>query len=424
MIALDPFVFVQNLILALAVGALIGIEREFTKKQSIAGLRTFSLVSLFGALSAYLSLLMENQIIMIISYISIIVFAFAQYIFSMDKKLHFGLTTLFAFVITFLAGALVFYSFIFEAVLIAILITIILFERAKLHSFVSQLTYSELADGLEFIIVAFLLYTFIPVESVALYGISFPLKKFITFIFFVSIVSFLGFLATRLLTSDKTLLTVGFSSGLISSSVFAIRFREVAQHKPQISQLLPLGLVSVFTSSFIRNIALISFFSIPLVYWAAPPFIIMFVFMAGLLVFLYYKAQPSAFKLSKALKLEFQTPFSVKYAFKVGLIFGAVFLAQDLFRTYVGFDAFILTSLLFSLVSSSAVISSIAFFSGNGTMNFITAALLAIIVSVFDMISKTFIACWPCAKKEALSLGLYAAFAGLITVVAFVFFIW
>ena len=49
-----------NFLVALALGALIGLEREYAtyKKRGhdFAGIRTFPLISLFGAMTAYLGM--------------------------------------------------------------------------------------------------------------------------------------------------------------------------------------------------------------------------------------------------------------------------------------------------------------------------------------------------------------------------------
>ena len=48
----------QQFIVALALGGLIGLEREYArykkKGNDFAGIRTFPLIGLFGAISAYL----------------------------------------------------------------------------------------------------------------------------------------------------------------------------------------------------------------------------------------------------------------------------------------------------------------------------------------------------------------------------------
>ena len=110
--------FIYYLLIALGVGALVGVEREHHKGDDmvIAGIRTFPLVSVLGFLLAYIGQNAEElvpgmsaQYLQQLSLIGIaIVAALAvglMYIrFSMGVP---GLTTPFALVITYVAGLLV-----------------------------------------------------------------------------------------------------------------------------------------------------------------------------------------------------------------------------------------------------------------------------------------------------------------------------
>ena len=54
-----------KILISLALGALIGIEREKRMKESFAGFRTFMLVCLFGLISSHLSNIFSNAILLI-----------------------------------------------------------------------------------------------------------------------------------------------------------------------------------------------------------------------------------------------------------------------------------------------------------------------------------------------------------------------
>ena len=59
----------QNFLIALGLGALIGLEREYARFRKrghdYAGIRTFPLIALFGALSAYLGDLISPWILIV-----------------------------------------------------------------------------------------------------------------------------------------------------------------------------------------------------------------------------------------------------------------------------------------------------------------------------------------------------------------------
>ena len=114
-----------RLFLAAALGAFIGIERSFFKKQ--AGVRTFALVALGSALFAYLGSLLEpnNPSRVLANLVVGIGFLGAGLIFIHQEKII-GLTTAAALWVTTAIGASVGLGFYFEGFFATILTLIIL----------------------------------------------------------------------------------------------------------------------------------------------------------------------------------------------------------------------------------------------------------------------------------------------------------
>ena len=85
--------FLQKMGLAILIGALLGLEREHTKHQEIAGLRTFALISLLGSVTVIVSeQLLKNFILVYIGFVAVAVFAIAMYVTGARRK-HVGFTT-------------------------------------------------------------------------------------------------------------------------------------------------------------------------------------------------------------------------------------------------------------------------------------------------------------------------------------------
>ncbi|MBR9707674.1 MAG: DUF4010 domain-containing protein [Candidatus Diapherotrites archaeon] len=407
--AVDVFLFLQRLLVALAIGALIGIEREFTKKQKVAGLRTFSLVSALGAVSTYISILSQNTLILLVSYIGVIVFAFTQYVVGIEKHWRVGLTTLLALIMSFLAGSLVFYSLEVEAVLVTLLVTIILFERVQVRRFVSKLTYAEVSDSLEFIVVAFILFSFVPETALTFNGIEFPIKEFFSFIFFVSIVSFVGFIMSRILPVEKNFVVSGMASGLISYSAFVAKFRELTQANSKLRKFLHLGILGAFTTVFLRNLILISFFSLTLFWFVLPAFASMSLLMMLALIFAYYKTPQKHHAFIK-----FKNPFSVTYAFKFGLAFATILLAGNVARVLIGPEGYFWTIIVLSLFSSSGAIASAAFLFKEGQLTLQTAGIASVLGASLDILVKNLILYKKGTKSSKVSkVLLYAVFVAI-----------
>ncbi len=145
--------FIYYLVIALGVGALVGLEREHHKGDDmvIAGIRTFPLVSLFGFLLAYLgdnasefadgTFIPYLQLLSLFGIIIVAALAIGLLYIRFEMGVP-GLTTPFALVITYLAGLLVGFGLIIEAVVVSVIVTFLLVSKRRLHA------YAELLDGI------------------------------------------------------------------------------------------------------------------------------------------------------------------------------------------------------------------------------------------------------------------------------------
>src|SRR3989339_396526 len=111
----------QNFLVALALGALIGLEREYARYRQrgyeFAGIRTFPLISLFGALCAYFGEKVSIWIL-VVGMALIGILALIAYLTINKRAGHdVGATTEIAGIITFLMGALSYYREITLAVI-------------------------------------------------------------------------------------------------------------------------------------------------------------------------------------------------------------------------------------------------------------------------------------------------------------------
>ena len=81
---------------ALLIGALIGLEREFVQQrmgeEDFAGIRTFSLMSLLGAIGAYLTD-EYGMLPFLATYLGIVLLVWASYLGEIFRKHEEGITT-------------------------------------------------------------------------------------------------------------------------------------------------------------------------------------------------------------------------------------------------------------------------------------------------------------------------------------------
>ena len=200
---------------ALGIGLLIGIERERRQisrpQRAPAGLRTFALTALLGALS--LSLDMTAFAIAGAILGLLVVVGYARSAGEADR----GITTEVALITTFLLGALAMRNSVL-AVAVGVIVTILLASRSRLHSFVQKtITTQEMRDGLLLAAAALVILPLTPDRALGPYEVFNP-RTLWTLAVLVMAINAAGYVALRAVGPKFGLSFAGFAGGFVSSS--------------------------------------------------------------------------------------------------------------------------------------------------------------------------------------------------------------
>jgi len=123
---------------ALGLGLLVGLQREWTRDR-IAGIRTFALVTLLGALSGLLSLAFGSGWVLAAALLACVALLIVGNLAAMrDGKPDAGLTTEIAVLVMFVSGAATMTGFLIEAVICAGTVMVLLQSKAPLHGMVRK----------------------------------------------------------------------------------------------------------------------------------------------------------------------------------------------------------------------------------------------------------------------------------------------
>src|SRR3989338_3285096 len=185
---------IGNFLLALALGALIGLEREYARYKKhahdYAGIRTYTLIALFGALSAFFGETL-NPWILVVGIFLIGILIVVSY-FVLSKKKYHGATSEVAGFLAFFLGILAYFGEIKLSVLLTVIITVILYSRTMLHNFAQHLKKEEMKSALIFAVIAFVILPFLPNKGYGPYQLFNP---FLTWLMVVLIsgISFIGY---------------------------------------------------------------------------------------------------------------------------------------------------------------------------------------------------------------------------------------
>lgn len=349
---------IGNFLLALALGALIGLEREYARYKKhahdYAGIRTFPLIALFGALSAFFGEIL-NPWILIMGILLMGTLIIISYFVLSRKKYH-GATSEVAGFLTFFLGILAYFGEIQLAVLLTVIITIILYSRTMLHQFAHHLKKEEMKSALVFAVIAFVVLPFLPNKGYGPYELFNP---FLTWLMVVLIsgISFVGYILMKWF-GEKGIEFTGLLGGLASSTAVTLSFAERSKQHEHLYKALALGVIlangvmfgRILLEVLLVNQALFVHLLLPMLILAS---------VTGLFSYYVWK---QAKHVSETIEL--RSPFALKPALKFAGIFAMVLAFLKLANIYLPSQGVYLVSFFSGLADADAIALSLSQLAG------------------------------------------------------------
>ncbi|MFW5928684.1 MAG: MgtC/SapB family protein [Thermoplasmatota archaeon] len=385
-ITIDIFTF----ILALVLGLLIGAEREFHARDKrvpvIAGIRTFPLVSILGF---FISFNFDKDNILYFAGIGIL-FCVLLFTLIIKKKSEYpGLTTSVSLILIFLIGIAVGLGYLVESIMIGFTVFTLNYSKKRLHYFADILSKEELMSALRFlsVIAIFipLAYTIGSVHPLIGPGRVFDTVKFLLMIVFVSTISFISYLITKIIGTSKGLKIIAFVGGFVSSAASTASMSEKLKKNPNM-------LNTIFGSILITNTSMVLKSLIILMVMAgtslAFPFLWpVFVFISVTLVFVLYRKGEY---MKETHKIYLGTPFAIIPAAKFASLYILISVFTYFAKTYLGPIGIYATS-IGGVVSTTSVTASMASMYTAGEISGNIALTTLLLSVLFGTVSKILI---------------------------------
>lgn len=427
--------FFLDFLVALGVGALIGIEREHRRDQTqvIAGVRTFPLFSMAGYLLVVVAGEMSDGAgaLLAVGLGGIIAVAIA-FLWVRHQLGVTGMTTPLAMIVTFLLGLLVGFGYTTEAIVVGVATTFLLLTKERLHAFAEVLTEEEMMGALQFITVAFILFPIVsrlesPVLGQDWIGRGELVDPFLTLlvVIFVSAISFASFLAMRFVGARRGVMLSGLLGGLVSSEATVVSLAEHARESPDLVRPAVTGAILATSSMFARNLA-IAAFADPTLRVARTMLVVllpMALVTAGYSLWRWRVARLAPKGEARAPRVK--NPFAVTPALRFAAYFVAITVLATFASRALG-PVGVYATALGGFVSAGAVIASVVSLYAAGTVSFEVATITGALACVIAVANKLVILRWanhavfekaraPFAVVTLLGL---AALAGLVLALA------
>jgi len=370
---------------ALAVGLLIGVERERHKGQgprrAAAGVRTFTLISLAGAIS--LELGGPPAFLLVAGVIGL--FAAISYVRTFRHDA--GLTTEVAMVVTVLLGGLALNEPQIAGAL-AVVVTIILASRTKVHDWINNLlTDEEIRDGLVLLAAALVILPLLPAKPVDQWGV-FDLRKLWTLAVLVMAINGLGYIAVRALGAKVGLALAGLFSGFVSSTATIGAMGSRAKTRAELRGGAVAGAAASSVATVVQLGIVVGLVSIPTLKILVPSLL-----LSGLAA-LGYAALFTLRSVRETTEADIAPgrPFSPKTALLFVLVVGAALAVSTALTTWLGDNGLLLATAVAGLGDSHAAAISAASLAAGGQTEVKMAAVAVLIGFSTNAISKTVVA--------------------------------
>ncbi|MFZ5558793.1 MAG: MgtC/SapB family protein [Pseudomonadota bacterium] len=221
--------------IAIAIGLLLGLERE-RRPEAKAGLRTFALASLLGAVCALLSDRSGAAWILAAGLLVVGLMTSAAYLREREPDADPGTTTVVAISVAYALGAMVWYGFTTEAVMLAIVTTILLYFKTELEDVSRALTRRDLISILQFAVLSFIVLPILPERDFGPYD-ALNLYQIWLMVVLISGVSLAGYIALRFVGQTHGALLLGAFGGLVSSTATTLVYARHGGTHPELSRL-------------------------------------------------------------------------------------------------------------------------------------------------------------------------------------------
>lgn len=255
----------SNFAVALGIGLLVGLERERSKagQRASAGIRTFAIASLLGAVAQHLG----GTMLLAVALAGLVILATLSY--HRSRATDPGLTTEIGLLIAPLLGALAMADPLLAAGLGAA-VTVLFAAKAAMHRFVKgALSDAEVKDGLIFAIATLVILPLLPDQPMGPYDAIIPSNIWMLVVLVLAIGA-AGHAAARILGPRYGLPVAGLAAGFVSSTAATGAMASRARREP--GSLAPAVAAATFSTvaTFIQMAVILAAISRPTLLAMAP----------------------------------------------------------------------------------------------------------------------------------------------------------
>ncbi|GEM79009.1 membrane protein [Vibrio superstes NBRC 103154] len=230
--------------------------RHRVEGSRVAGIRTYSLVSLLGALIATLASI-YSPVLIGFGLIALVLLACIAFVMKQKRSEDISITGVVSLLITFIIGCLAVSGEAVLAAVAAVLTAVVLDNKKELHQALQKLQEYELDAALRLLLISIVMLPLLPNQSFGPWNALNPYEIWWMVVLIASI-SFVGYFAIKIGGAKRGILFTSVFAGLSSSTALTLQFSQLSREQANISPLLASGILLCCGTMFPRLLVVLS----------------------------------------------------------------------------------------------------------------------------------------------------------------------
>jgi len=372
--------------IALTLGLLVGLQREWDK-HPLAGIRTFTLITLLGAVSTLLAREFGGWVVAaaVISLAGLLITGNWMHE-NGDEDAPAGQTTETAALVMFFVGAMLVAGYTLPAVVLGGTTAILLHLKERMEAFVGALSVTDVRAIFQFVLIALVILPLLPNQTFGPYAVLNPFKIWLMVVLIVGI-SLCAYVAYRIVGVRAGSILGGILGGMISSTATTVSYARQTAEDPKALGTASLVIVIASTVVLIRVAIEIAAVARGLLGSLVPPFAIVFVLMAAISIGLYYRLQQG-----NTHAVEHSNPSQLKPAIVFGGLYALVLLLVAFVKDHFGDSALYAAAFISGLTDVDALTLSVAELHNQGRVSDSIAWRAIMIATLSNLLFKAGVA--------------------------------
>ena len=372
---------VESLALALGLGLLVGLQREWSAHH-LTGIRTFALITILGALLGLLSqtLGVWLPVAGLCGVAALLIVGTVLAFVGQQEEP--GLTTEIAALVMYAVGVALAYGQTELGLIIGGGVAVLLQWKQPLHTLVGRFSEPDIRAIFNLVLIALVILPVMPNRSYGPYGVLNPFEIWLIVVLIVGI-SLGGYIAYKFFGTRAGTLLGGILGGMISSTATTVSYARRTRHAPEAVGLAAFVITVASTIVFGRVIFEIAVVAPELLSKVAPPLVVIMLVMGVLALVMYWTRGGEA----EQVPLD-KDPSQLTAAVLFGLMYAVILFAVAAGRQWLDDRGLYLVAAISGLTDVDAITLSTAQLIKRGELEVDTGWRMILLGSLSNLVFK------------------------------------